>query len=130
MVEAFAYDTSPRFLLRDGDGIYRSRFQGRVQSLGMQEVVTTRASPWQNAYAERLIGSIRRELLEHDVILNDRHLRRLLGSYFDYYHRWRCYQSLEIDAPNCRNVMPARPPEISEFPCSGGLHHYYLPNAA
>lgn len=130
MVEAFVYDTAPRFLLRDGDGIYGSRFQRRVHSLGIQEIVTARASPWQNAYAERLIGSIRRELLEHVVILNDRHLKRLLGSYFDYYHRWRCHRSLEMDAPDCRNVTPAQSAEVIEFSCAGGLHHYYLPKAA
>lgn len=130
MVEAFAFDTAPRFLLRDGDGIYGERFQRRVQSLGMEEIVTARGSPWQNPYAERLIGSIRRELLEHVVILNARHLKRLLRSYFDYYQRWRCHRSLGMDAPDYRNVTPARSAEIVEFPCAGGLHHYYLPKAA
>ena len=96
----------------------------------MEEIVTARGSPWQNPYAERLIGSIRRELLEHVVILNARHLKRLLRSYFDYYQRWRCHRSLGMDAPDYRNVTPARSAEIVEFPCAGGLHHYYLPKAA
>jgi len=92
--------------------------------------VTAPASPWQNAYAERLIGSIRRELLDHVVVLNERHLRRLLETYVAYYNRWRTHRSLEGDAPDTRPVRPASPARITEIPAVKGLHHYYLPEAA
>ena len=88
------------------------------------------ASPWQNAYAERLIGTIRRELLDHVVVLNERHLRRLLKSYVAYYNQWRTHRSLEGDAPDTRPVRLASPARIAEFPAVQGLHHYYLPEAA
>ena len=82
-----SFDMAPRYLLRDGDGIYGERVRRRIDSLGVDEVVTAPASPWQNPYVERVIGSLRRELLDH-VILNERHLRRLLSSYLGYYHLW------------------------------------------
>ncbi len=83
-----------------------------------------------NAYLERVIGSFRRELLEHIVILNERHLKRLLSSYLDYYHPWRTHQSLERDAPDGRPICLAEPGEVIECPAVQGLHHYYLPMAA
>ncbi len=79
LVEAFPFDTAPRYLLRDGDGIYGERVRRRIDSLGIDEVVTAPASPWQNPYVERVIGSLRRELLDHVIILNERHLRRLIS---------------------------------------------------
>ena len=86
LVEAFPFDTAPRYLLRDGDGIYGERVRRRIHFLGIDEVVTAPASPWQNPFVERVIGSLRREFLEHVIILNERHLRRLLSSYLGYYH--------------------------------------------
>jgi putative transposase len=86
LVEAFPFDTAPRYLLRDGEGIYGERVRRRIHFLGIDEVVTAPASPWQNPFVERVIGSLRRELLEHVIILNERHLRRLLSSYLGYYH--------------------------------------------
>jgi transposase InsO family protein len=102
----------------------------KLRALGIEEVVTAPASPWQNAYAERLIGSIRRELLDHVVVLNEQHLRRLLKTYVDYYNQWRTHRSLEGDAPDTRPVRPASPARIAEIPAVQGLHHYYLPEAA
>ncbi|MDH3640358.1 MAG: transposase, partial [Gammaproteobacteria bacterium] len=109
LVEASPFDIVPRYLIRDGDGIYGDRVQRRILSLGIDEVVTVSASPWQNAYVERLIDSLRRELLEHVVVLNGRHLKRLLSSYLDYYHPWRTHQSLDRDAPNGRRIRLAKP---------------------
>lgn len=83
-VEAFPFDTTPHYLIRDGDGIYGDWVRRRIRRLGIKDVVTVPASPWQNAYVERVIGSLRRELLNHVIILNKRHLKRLLSSYFDY----------------------------------------------
>jgi hypothetical protein len=96
----------------------------------IEEVVTAPASPWQNAYVERVIGSFRRELLDHVIILNERHLKRLLSSYLHYYHPWRTHRSLDRDAPDGRPVRSAEPKHVTELPAVQGLHHYYLPKAA
>jgi len=130
LVEAFPFDTAPRYLLRDGDAAYGEKVRRKVRAMGIKEVVTAPASPWQNAYAERLIGSIRRELLDHVVVLNERHLRCLLKSYLGYYNEWRTHRSLEGDAPDSRPVRPAGAGKSAEFPTVHGLHHYYLPKAA
>jgi putative transposase len=104
VTEAFPWDTAPRYLLRDRDGSYGQSFRGRVQAMGIEEVITAPRSPWQNPYVERLIGSIRRECLDHVVIFNERHLRRVLSSYLDYYHRSRTHLALEKDCPEDRPV--------------------------
>ncbi len=130
IVEAFPFDSAPRYLIRDGDGIYGERVTQRIESLGIDEVVTVRASPWQNAYVERLIGTLRRELFDHVIVLNERHLKRLMSSYLEYYHPWRTHQSLDRDAPDGRPVRAGKPCNIVEFPAVHGLHHIYLPKAA
>jgi putative transposase len=130
LVEAFPFDTTPRYLLRDGDGIYGERVRRRIDSLGMDEVVSAPASPWQIPDVERVIGSLRRELLDHVIILNERHLRRLVLSYLGYDHLWRTHRSLDQDAPDARDVQSAELGKVIEFPVVHGLHHYYLPKAA
>jgi len=130
IVEAFPFDTAPSYLIRDGDGIYGERVTRRIESLGIDEVVTAPASPWQNAYVERVIGTLRRELLDHVIVFNERHLKRLMSSYLDYYHPWRTHQSLDRDAPDGRPVRAANPCNVVEFPAVHGLHHVYLPKAA
>jgi len=127
LVEAFPFDTTPGYLLRDGNGIYGGRVKRRLESLGIDEVVMAPASPWQNAYVERVIRSLRREFLDHVVIFNERHLKRLLSSYLNYYHPWRTHQSWDQDAPNGRRVRLAERGQVIEFPVVQGLHHYYLP---
>ena len=104
IIEAFPWDTAPRYLLRDRDGIYGTQFQRRVKSMGIQVVLTAPRSPWQNAFVERLIGSIRRDRLNHVIVLNERHLKRILTRYFDYYHRWRTHLSLGMGNPESRPV--------------------------
>ena len=130
LVEAFPFDTAPRYLLRDGDGIYGERVQRRIESLSIKEVITAPASPWQNAYVERLIGNLRRELLDHTIILNERHLKRLLSSYLVYYRPWRTHRSLDRVAPDGRPVRSAESGQVMEFPAVRGPHHYFLPQAA
>ena len=130
LVEAFPFDSAPRFLLRDGDGIYGAKVKRRIRSLGIQGVVTAPASPWQNPYVERVIGSIRREFLDHVVVMNRRHLMRLLANYFGYYHEWRVHRSLDMDTPDYRVQKSTKPNNVVEFPAVRGLHHYYLPRAA
>ena len=128
IVEAFPECDAKRYLLRDRDSIYGQEFRNRVQSLGIKEIVTSPQSPWQNAYVERLVGSIRRECLDHVVVLSQRHLRRLLDSYFAYYHRSRTHLALAKDAPLPRAVMRRGP--IIVIPQVGGLHHRYERRAA
>jgi len=130
MVEAFPWDQSPKYVLRDRDRVYGTTFRGRVRNMGIQEVITAPRSPWQNPYAERLIGSIRRECLEHAIVANEKHLRRLLTGYFDYYHRWRTHLSLDMDSPETRIVHPPSLGKVVEFPEVGGLHHHYERRAA
>ena len=129
-MEAFPFDSAAQYLLRDGDGIYGAAVKRRIKSLGAEDLVTAPASPWQSPYAERVIGSIRREFLDHVVVLNERHLKRLLSKYFTYYHEWRLHRSLDMDAPNGRTAHTAKPAQVTELPAVSGLHHYYLPKAA
>ncbi len=123
-------DTVPRYLLRDRDAIYSAKFRSRVHSLGIEEVRIAPRSPWQNPYVERLIGSIRRECLDHVIVMNQRHLKRVLTSYFEHYHRWRVHRSLDMDSPDPRPVQPPELGEVVEFPDVGGLHHHYERRAA
>jgi len=122
VTEAFPWDTTPRFLLRDRDRSYGSVFGKRVEAMGIAEVITARRSPWQNAYVERVIGSIRREGLDYVVVFDERHLRRVLSSYADYYHRTRTHLSLEQDCPVPRPVKREKVIAIAQV---GGLHHRY-----
>jgi putative transposase len=130
VIEAFPWDEAPRYLLRDRDRIYGADFQRRVRNMGIKEVLIAPRSPWQNPYVERLIGSIRRELLDHVIVLNERHLRRLLQSYFDYYHAYRTHKALEMDCPLPRPVQPPELGTVWEVPEVGGLHHRYERRAA
>jgi putative transposase len=115
LVEAFPFDSAPRYLIRDRDGIDGRRVIRRIESLGIDEVVTTPASPWQNAYVERMIDTPRRERLDHVIVFNERHLKRLLSSYLDYYHPWRTHRTLGQDAPDGRPVRTAEPAMLSNF---------------
>jgi putative transposase len=128
VVEAFSDRDVKHYLIRDRDSIYGIEFRRRVQSLGLKEVVSAPRSPWQNAFAERLIGSVRRECLDHVVVLSQRHLRHLLKRYFAYYHRSRTHLALAKDAPEPRSIM--RRGEIVAIPQVGGLHHRYERRAA
>ena len=123
--EAFPYDTAPRYLLRDRDSIFGTDFVRRVESMGIKEVVTAPGSPWQNPYCERLIGSIRRECLDHIIVLNERHLLRVLRSYASYYHSSRTHRSLDNDSPDSRPIEPPEMGDVAVLPQVGGLHHRY-----
>jgi putative transposase len=125
LVEAFSWVAAPKYLLRDRDAVYGAAFQRRVTSLGMEQVLTAPRNPWQNAVAERLIGSIRRDCLDQVIVLSEGHLRRLLTSYFHYYHRWRTHLSLAMDCPESRTVQPPEQGGVVAFPEVGGLYHHY-----
>jgi putative transposase len=129
IVEAFPDDTAPPYLLRDRDTVYGPSFRQRVRGLRIREVLTAPHRPWQNPFAERLIGSVRRECLDHVLVLHERHLRRILTRYFTYYHRARTHLSLEKDAPNGRSIEPPDLGPLISIPEVGGLHHRYVRRA-
>ena len=130
VVEAFPFTTPPRYLLRDRDGIYGTDFVRRVKGLGLEQKLIAPRSPWQNPMVERLIGSLRRECLDHVILLNQEHLRRVLTDYLSYYHRHRTHRSLEQDCPEPRAVEPPGQGRIIELPLVCGLHHRYARQAA
>jgi putative transposase len=123
--EAFPFDQLPRYLLRDRDRIFGDDFRGQVRDMGICEVLSAPHSPWQRAYVERVIGSIRRECLDHVIVLHENALRRTLNSYFDYYHRSRTHLSLRKDSPEPRAIQPPEMGTIVTVPQVGGLHHRY-----
>ncbi len=117
ITEAFPWDTAPRYLLRDRDASYGQCFQERAQAMGIAEAAIAPRSPWQNAYVERIIGSIRPVCLDHIFVINERHLRRVLSSYIVYYHRSRTHLSLAKDCPDPRAIRPPREPLHKCFGC-------------
>jgi transposase InsO family protein len=126
MVEAFpGSDPVPRYLLRDRDAIYGAYFRARVRGMRIREIVTAPRSPWQNPYAERVIGSIRRECTDHLIILGEFHLRRVLKDYVAYYNHFRPHLSLDRNSPFRREVEPPSKGKVIAIPKVGGLHHRY-----
>jgi transposase InsO family protein len=124
LTEACGWEQIPRYLIRDRDACYGSIFVRRVRSLGIRDHPISAPSPWQNGYAERLIGSIRRECLDHIVVTGEQHLRHVLKCYMEYYNMVRTHLSLGKDAPNGRAIQ--RDGRIRMRPILGGLHHQYL----
>jgi transposase InsO family protein len=124
LTEACGWEQIPRYLIRDRDSAYGEIFVRRVRSIGIRDRPTSARSPWQNAYAERLIGSIRRECIDHVVVFGERHLRHVLLSYMTYYNDARTHLSLSKDAPVPRVVETAG--RITCQPILGGLHHRYV----
>jgi len=125
ITEAFPYDTAPRFLLHDRDSIYGAAFHRRVKRMGIEEVTTAYRSPWQNPFCERVIGSIRRDCLDHIMIFNEAHLRRIMAEYIGYYNESRVHMSLEGNSPIPREVEPPSKGRVVAIPFLGGLHHRY-----
>jgi putative transposase len=128
--EAFPFDRLPHYLLRDRDAIFGMEFREQVRDMGICEVLSAPRSPWQRAYVERVIGSIRRECLDHVIVFHESSLRRILRSYFDYYHRWRTHLSLRKDSPEPRAIQPPEMGSVVAVPHVGGLHHRYERRAA
>jgi transposase InsO family protein len=124
LTEAFPWNEAPRYLIRDRDRIYGAVVKRRLRAMGIRDKPTAPASPWQNGFAERLIGSIRRECVDHFIILGEAHLRRILQTYAGYYNNIRTHRSLDKDAPVSRPVQ--RTGIISSRPILGGLHHHYV----
>jgi len=128
--EAFPWDSAPRYLLRDRDQIFGKDFVDQVKAMGIKQVLSAPRSPWQRAYIERLIGSIRRECLDHVIVFGESSLHRTLTTYFAYYDEWRTHLSLAKDAPQARRVQPPQEGEVVEIREVGGLHHHYERRAA
>ena len=128
--EAFPFEEVPRYLLRDRDGIFGADFTKEVRNLGIEEVLSAPRSPWQRAYIERVIGSIRRECIDHVIVFNEESLRRHMKSYVQYYHETRTHLSLEKDTPASRSVQLPDLGQVVALPQVGGLHHRYERRAA
>jgi putative transposase len=128
--EACGREESARHLIRDRDQVYGVRFSRQANLLEIREAVITPRSPWQNAYAERVIGSIRRECLDHVVVIGERHLLGTLSKYVDYYNGTRTHLSLAKDAPEPRSVHAPSQGGVVEVPRVGALHHEYFRRAA
>jgi putative transposase len=122
--EAFPWNAAPRYLVRDRDSAFYA-WTTTAAAMGIEEILTAPRSPWQNAYAERLIGSIRRECLDHIIVTNARGLRRVLDAYVAYYLKSRTHLSLSKDAPVSRAVVTPDDGKIVAIPHLGGLHHRY-----
>jgi putative transposase len=125
VVEAFPWEEAPRYVLRDRDGIYGITFRQRVRHMGIEEVRTAPQSPWQNPFVERLIGNIRRDCLDHVLVLHEQHLQRILTNYFHYYHCFWTHLALEMDCPEPRPVHPPAYGKVIAVPEVGGLHYHY-----
>lgn len=123
ITEAFPWETAPKFIVRDNDGAYGHVFRQRLYAMGIRDRPTAPHSPWQNGYAERVIGSIKRECLDHIAIGSASHLRKMLQEYVTYYNNDRTHLSLEKDSPHGRAVEAHG--KIVARPILGGLHHRY-----
>jgi transposase InsO family protein len=130
LLQAFPFQSAPRYLLRDRDRIYRQDVRQQLTDMGITEVLTAPRSPWQSPYVERLIGSIRRECPDHIIVINEESLRATLRSYFSYYHDSRCHLALDKGSPDTREVQPPEKGNVVEIPRVGGLHHRYERRAA
>jgi putative transposase len=128
--EAFPFEQVPKYLLRDRDRIFGVDFTKQVEDLSIEEVLSAPRSPWQRAYIERVIGSIRRECLDHVIVFNEGSLYRHVQSFMDYYHESRTHLSLEKDTPRRRPVQPPESGRVIALPQVGGLHHRYERRAA
>ena len=124
ITEAFPWNEAPRYLIRDRDRIYGTIVTRRLHAMGIRDKPIAPASPWRNGFAERLIGSIRRECLDHLVVLSEAHLRRILQAYARYYNKIRTHRSLDKDAPISRPVQ--RIGNITSHALLGGLHRQYV----
>jgi transposase InsO family protein len=124
ITEAFPWSEAPRYLIRDRDRVYGTVVLRRLRAMGIRDKPIAPGSPWQNGFAERLIGSIRRECADHMIVLGEAHLRRILTKYAAYYNEWRTHRSLNKDAPMHRSIQ--RIGSIISTPVLGGLHHQYV----
>ncbi len=125
IVEACPFDLPGRYLIRDNDKIYGTKFRDRVDGLGLEQTRTAFRSPWQNGFAERWIASLRKDCLNHVVAINESQLRRVIRLYVAYYHQNRTHLGLEKDTPEERPIESREMGKVVAIPRVGGLHHRY-----
>jgi len=130
LVNAFPYDSAPKYLIRDRDKIYGAAFVRRARAMGIEQVLTAPRSPWQNPCCERVIGTLRRDCLNHIIVLGEQHLRRILRKYLEYYHGSGTHLALDKDAPESRERESTDDGKVIALPMVGGLHHRYTRRAA
>jgi len=131
IIEAYPWDDVPKYRIRDNDSIYGDEFIRRVNSVGVKQIRTAYKSPWQNAYCERVIGSIRRECTDLCIVLSEVHLRRILREYVNrYYNASRTHLSLEKDCPESRLIEQPAKGKVVEMPVLNDLHHRYYRRVA
>ncbi len=130
LVNAFPYHSAPKYLIRDRDKIYGMDFVRRVRGMGIEQVLTAPRSPWQNPYCERVIGTLRRECIDHVIVLGEQHLRRILRRYLEYYHSSWTHLALDKDTPKLRKRESTDEGKVIALPMVGGLHHRYTRVAA
>ena len=130
MIEALDFEGAPRSVLRDRDQKFGIKFNAKLEEAGIRQRLSAYRCPWQNGYVERAIGSIHRECLDHVIIFNQDHLRRVLAEYFRYYNRWRTHLGLQKDCPVPRAVESRDTGVIRSVEVLGGLHHRYYRRAA
>jgi putative transposase len=130
LVQAFYETKPPRYLIRDRDRVYGLRFQDQLKALEIEEVVIPPHSPWQSPYVGRVIGTLRRECLDHVIVLGENHLRRIVHQFLTYYHGTRTHLALDKDAPENRSVQPSENGSVIEIAQVRGLHHRYERRAA
>jgi putative transposase len=119
---------TPKYLVRDRDTRFGNMFSEGINQFGIKQIVTAYLSPWQNGYVERVIGSIRRECLDHVIVLNESHLRNVLSDYVSYYNKYRTHLGIDKDSPEGRPIQLVG--RIDKIPLVNGLHHYYFRQAA
>jgi transposase InsO family protein len=129
-VHAFPYDSAPQYVIRDRDKIYGAEFVRRVRAMGIEQVLTAPQSPWQNPYCERMISTLRRDCLDHVIVIGEQHLRRILRNYLEYYHGSRTHLALDKDAPEPHRRESIEGGKVIAVPMVGGLHHRYTRCAA
>ena len=130
LVQAFPFDTAPKYLIRDRDGIYGEEVQRAIGFLGMKEKVISARSPWQNGYCERIVGTTKRDCINHLIIFNERHARNVLKKFYQYYHDDRTHLGLEKSTPEGREVEPVGIGSVKCRAVLGGLHNRYYRQAA
>jgi len=130
LYQAFPFDTAPRFLVRDRDGVYGDEVKRALDNMGIADLPISPRSPWQNGYCERVVGTLKRECLDHTILFGERHARRVLLKYLDYYHGSRTHLGLEKDAPDGREIEPPEIGPVRRQPMVGGLHSRYYRDAA
>ncbi len=130
IVEAIGPDTAPKRMIRDRDGISGKAFDDRVRNLGIEQLRTAPRSPWQNCHAERFVGTLRRDLLDHLIVLGERHLLHVLRAYVAYHNDDRPHMALDRDPPVPRPVEWPAGGRVIAMPRVGGLHHRFVRQAA